>query len=262
MTFKDSLNNTFAALGRFCTGVVNDGDTVKFANAWDVVPTVFLFPIQLQTSTVGYENVNIWQHIEPLNVSKEGFSVSCQSVLRGGSGGNFVINHQFADWDGANGNDKWYSYTLNLPANISKISVTCKMTGECYTSREDTGDSDGHEYVDDSNYTTFYLQWRVDGKIVVPKYEAWTYFGEIRYQYTTGDANETKTLYLNNNSTITCEVCFHGESKYNSSPHGSEGRVSIVSYTCNTSSDMVIAHGTAGFIAIDPNSCPYTVTKG
>lgn len=262
MTFKDSLNNTFAALGRFCTGVVNDGDTVKFANAWDVVPTVFLFPIQLQTSTVGYENVNIWQHIEPLNVSKEGFSVSCQSVLRGGSGGNFVINHQFADWDGENGNDKWYSYTLNLPANISKISVTCKMTGKCYTSRADTGDSDGHEYVDDSNYTTFYLQWRVDGKIVVPKYEAWTYFGEIRYQYTTGDANETKTLYLNNNSTITCEVCFHGESEYNSSPNGSEGRVSIVSYTCNTSSDMVIAHGTAGFIAIDPNSCPYTVTKG
>lgn len=263
MTFKDSLNNTFAALGRFCTGVVNDNDVVKFANAWDVVPTVFLFPIQLQTATVGYENVNIWQHVEPLSVSKEGFTACCQSVLRAGSGGNFVVNHQFASWRGdTDGNDKWYSYTLNLPANISKISVTCQMTGECYTSRYDAGDSDGHEYVDDSNITTFYLQWRVDGKIVVPKYNAWEYEGEIRYQYTTGSANESKTFSLNNNSTITCEVCFHGESEYDSNPHGSRGRVSIVSYTCNTSSDMVIAHGTAGFIAIDPNSCPYTVTKG
>lgn len=263
MTFKDSLNNTFAALGRFCTGVANDGDTVKFASAWDVVPTVFLFPIQLQTATVGYENVNIWQHVEPLNVSKEGFTACCQSVLRAGSGGNFVVNHQFASWDGGkDGNDKWYSYTLNLPANISKISVTCQMTGECYTSRYDNGDSDGHEWVDDSNITTFYLQWRVDGKIVVPKYNAWEYEGEIRYQYTTGSANESKTFNLNNNSTITCEVCFHGESTYDSNPNGSIGRMSIVSYTCNTSSDMVIAHGTAGFIAIDPNSCPYTVTKG
>ena len=263
MTFKDSLNNTFAALGRFCTGVANDGDTIKFANAWDVIPTVFLFPIQLQTATVGYENVNIWQHVEPLNVSKEGFTACCQSVLRAGSGGNFVVNHQFASWDGGkDGNDKWYSYTLNLPANISKISVTCQMTGECYTSRYDNGDSDGHEWVDDSNITTFYLQWRVDGKIVVPKYNAWEYDGEIRYQYTTGSANESKTFNLNNNSTITCEVCFHGESTYDSNPNGSRGRMSIVSYTCNTSSDMVIARGTAGFIAIDPNSCPYTVTKG
>ena len=263
MTFKDSLNNTFAALGRFCTGVVNDSDVVKFANAWDVIPTVFLFPIQLQTATVGYENVNIWQHVEPLNVSKEGFTACCQSVLRAGSGGNFVVNHQFASWDGGeDGNDKWYSYTLNLPANISKISVTCQMTGECYTSRHDNGDSDGHEWVDDSNITTFYLQWRVDGKIVVPKYNAWEYEGEIRYQYTTGSANESKTFNLDNNSTITCEVCFHGESTYDSNPNGSRGRMSIVSYTCNTSSDMVIARGTAGFIAIDPNSCPYTVTKG
>lgn len=263
MTFKDSLNNTFAALGRFCTGVVNDSDVVKFANAWDVIPTVFLFPIQLQTATVGYENVNIWQHVEPLNVSKEGFTACCQSVLRAGSGGNFVVNHQFASWDGGkDGNDKWYSYTLNLPANISKISVTCQMTGECYTSRYDNGDSDGHEWVEDSNITTFYLQWRVDGKIVVPKYNAWEYEGEIRYQYTTGSANESKTFNLNNNSTITCEVCFHGESTYDSNPDGSRGRMSIVSYTCNTSSDMVIARGTAGFIAIDPNSCPYTVTKG
>ena len=263
MTFKDSLNNTFAALGRFCTGVVNDNDVVKFANAWDVIPTVFLFPIQLQTATVGYENGNIWQHVEPLNVSKEGFTACCQSVLRAGSGGNFVVNHQFASWDGGeDGNDKWYSYTLNLPANISKISVTCQMTGECYTSREDVGDSDGHEWVDDPNITTFYLRWRVDGKIVVPKYNAWEYEGEIRYQYTTGSANESKTFNLNNNSTITCEVCFHGKSTYDSTPNGSRGRMSIVSYTCNTSSDMVIAHGTAGFIAIDPNSCPYTVTKG
>ena len=91
MTFKDSLNNTFAALGRFCTGVGNDGDMIKFASAWDVVPTVFLFPNQLQTSAVGYTNVNIWQHIEPLNITKEGFTVCCQSVLKAGSGGSLGV---------------------------------------------------------------------------------------------------------------------------------------------------------------------------
>ena len=41
-----------------------------------------------------------------------------------------------------------------------------------------------------------------------------------------------------------------------------QGTCTLQSYSLDTASDSVIAHGTAGFIAIDPNSCPYTVTKG
>lgn len=136
MTFKDSLNNTFAALGRFCTGVVNDGDTIKFASAWDVVPSVFLFPIQLQTSAVGYTNVNIWQHIEPLNVTKEGFKVCCQSVLKAGSGGSFVVNTKIADWNLANHKSgQTYTYKLNVPTTATKAQINLTSVLYGYTKK-------------------------------------------------------------------------------------------------------------------------------
>lgn len=41
-----------------------------------------------------------------------------------------------------------------------------------------------------------------------------------------------------------------------------KGTCTLQSYSVDTASDSVITRGTAGFIAIDPNSCPYTVTKG
>ena len=259
MTFKDSLNNTFAALGRFCTGVANDGDTVKFASAWDVVPTVFLFPNQLQTSAVGYTNVNIWQHIEPLNITKEGFKVCCQSVLKAGSGGSFVVNTKIANWNLADNNSgQTYTYKLNVPTTATKaqINLTADVHGATFSEKFD---EDWLYY----KYTAvLYVKFEVNGKL----YSDFTEIGR-------GDGggvnvNYPKQINLNNNSEITITVMFkafyRGQETSDTDDDDSyvNGTCTLQSYSLDTASDSVIAHGIAGFIAIDPNSCPYTVTKG
>lgn len=268
MTFKDSLNNTFAALGRFCTGVVNDGDTVKFANAWDVVPTVFLFPIQLQTSAVGYTNVNIWQHIEPLNVTKEGFKVCCQSVLKAGSGGSFVVNTKIAGWNMTNdGGGKVYKYTFNVPTTATKLQVNllAALSGKFESDRWDDGDDSGYDYY--YHYSVLYVRYDVDGRMYSDYVESASGSGSG-----TTNTNISKQISLNSNSRITIYMMFRGfNDEHNSeitSGQGNKfwkdmgGTCTLQSYSVDTASDSVITRGTAGFIAIDPNSCPYTVTKG
>ena len=255
MTFKDSLNNTFASLGRFCSGVANDGDTVKFASAWDVVPTVFLFPNQLQTSAVGYTNVNIWQHIEPQNITKEGFKVCCQAVLKAGSGGSFTVNAKFADWDPEkDSSGKTYTYKLNVPTTATKarINLTAEVNGAKIVER---WDDDYWTY----KYTAvFYVKFEVDGKL----YSDFTEIG--RGDGSPIDVNYQKQININNNSEITITVMFKSFYRGNetSDVEDVSGTCTLQSYSVDTASDSVIAHGIAGFIAIDPNSCPYTVTKG
>ena len=270
MTFKDSLNNTFAALGRFCTGVANDGDTVKFANAWDVVPTVLLFPNQLQTSAVGYTNVNIWQHIEPLNITKEGFKVCCQSVLKAGSGGSFVVNAKIADWNmTSDGGGKTYTYTFNVPTTATKLQVNllAALSGTFESERWSDGDDDsGYDYY--YHYSVLYVKYDVDGRTYSDYAESASGSGDG-----TTNTNISKQISLNNNSRITISVMFRGfhdeddggkeiDGKGYDFWKNMKGTCTLQSYSVDTASDSVIARGTAGFIAIDPNSCPYTVTKG
>lgn len=261
MAFKDSLGNKFAALGRFCTGVANDGDTVKFANAWDVVPSVFLFPVQLQTSAVGYTNVNIWQHVEPLNVSEEGFKVCCQSVLKAGSGGSFVVNQKIASWNlKDNANKQTYTYEFNVPTTATKLQVNIISVLSGDTEKERDDDIYDYYYYD----TILYAKFALDGK-------QYSDFSEIARDSGAGNSttNSPIQINLNNNSKVTITIMFKavdddgdelpGHNKYFD---GMGGTCTLQSYSVNTASDSVIAHGTAGFIAIDPNSCPYTVTKG
>lgn len=268
MTFKDSLNNTFAALGRFCTGVINDGDTVKFANAWDVVPTVFLFPIQLQTSAVGYTNVNIWQHIEPLNITKEGFKVCCQSVLKAGSGGSFVVNTRIASWNMTNdGGGRVYTYTFNVPTTATKaqVNLLATLSGVTESDRWSDGDDSGYDYY--YHYSVLYVRYDVDGRMYSDYVESASGVGDGA-----DNTNISKQISLNSNSRITIYMMFRGfNDEHNSeitSGQGNKfwkdmgGTCTLQSYSVDTASDSVITRGTAGFIAIDPNSCPYTVTKG
>lgn len=265
MTFKDSLNNTFASLGRFCSGVANDGDTVKFASAWDVVPTVFLFPNQLQTSAVGYTNVNIWQHIEPLNITKQGFKVCCQSVLKAGSGGSFVLNTKIAEWNlASNKSGQTYTYKLNVPTTATKaqINLTSVLAGHTKKSHWSDGDDEGWDYYDYD--TVLYAKYELNGK-------TYSDFSEIARSSGSGDltTNTPKQITLNNNSEITITLMFRAFKDDGKEITGGAGYLkdmngtcTLQSYSVDTASDSVIARGTAGFIAIDPNSCPYTVTKG
>lgn len=265
MTFKDSLNNTFAALGRFCTGVVNDGDTVKFASAWDVIPSVFLFPVQLQTSAVGYTNVNMWQHVEPLNVSKEGFKVCCQSVLKAGSGGSFAVNTKIADWNLANHKSgQTYTYKLNIPTTATKAQINLSSILYGYTDKShwSDGDDEGWDYYDYD--TVLYAKYEVNGKL-------YSDFSEIGRSSGNGShsQNSSKQINLNNNSEITITLMFKGFEDDGSLITGGKGyyeemkgTCTLQSYSVDTATDSVITRGIAGFIAVDPNSCPFTVTKG
>ncbi len=271
MTFKDSLNNTFAALGRFCTGVANDGDTVKFASVWDVVPTVFLFPNQLQTSAVGYTNVNIFQHIEPLNITKEGFKVCCQSVLKAGSGGSFVVNNKIADWNmKRDKSSKVFSHNIQVPttATTMQINLSSKLQGD----ESSHYDSEYEEY--DYYYypSVLYIQYLVDGKV----------YSDYSLEHRNDGQgfstfNISKHISLSGNTLVTVNMkyrAFNGgwndnvtldkELPDDKAPYHEEnqGTCTLQSYSLDNASDSVIAHGTAGFIAIDPNSCPYTIVKG
>ena len=261
MIFKDSLNNTFAAIGRFCTGVANDGDTVKFSNPWDVVPTVFLFPNQLQTSAVGYTNVNIYQKVMPTNITKAGFTVCCQSILKSGSGGSFVINNKFGDWSNKEyGCGKVFSYTITVPTTATKAQVNIELGLVGYTSR--TKWDDDWWYTDDIAVAD--IQWLVDGNVYSDYSQAGEKAGGDGETFTY--MNISKEISLGGKSRITVNIRFKGldgddRSEIKIGYGRMKGNCTLKSYSIDTASDSVIARGTAGFIAVDPNSCPYTIVK-
>lgn len=265
MSFIDSNGHAFAGIGRFCTGTVNDGQTVKFANSWDVTPAVFLFPIRLQTSAVGYTNVNMYQDVEAINVSKEGFTAVCKSILKAGSGASFPLS-----WTCTGAKDAGdipvyknapasyhtenYSYNINIPTTATHIWITGEVAAcrvHYYSSYNDTigwdaadkvsitistntGERQGHtNYLDGGNGTDFIL---VDNN------------GFYR-----ATAGFTFDMAVSNVSTVTVTFSFYGECY--SVSYGK-----LTSYRTNLDSDVTVCHGTAGFIAIDPNTVPYSVS--
>ena len=265
MSFIDSNGHAFAGIGRFCTGTVNDGQTVKFANSWDVTPAVFLFPIRLQTSAVGYTNVNMYQDVEAINVSKEGFTAVCKSILKAGSGASSPLS-----WTCTGAKDAGdipvyknapasyhtenYSYNINIPTTATHIWITGEVAAcrvHYYSSYNDTigwdaadkvsitistntGERQGHtNYLDGGNGTDFIL---VDNN------------GFYR-----ATAGFTFDMAVSNVSTVTVTFSFYGECY--SVSYGK-----LTSYRTNLDSDVTVCHGTAGFIAIDPNTVPYSVS--
>lgn len=273
MTFKDSLNNTFATLGRFCTGVANDGDTIKFASAWDVVPSVFLFAQKFQTSAVGYSNVNIYQVVYPTQVTKEGFKVVCKSVLGAGSNNSIALNKEIATLtysrpSGYNEtetyNKDWQTYNFQIPTSATSVNVS--FSGFVDWAYGGTHGNTGVKYY--WTNANIYIKISVDGVVKVGEYLFLT--GKKATGTTTkhnGRASNSQNVNLNvsNNKNISISVRFTLDRRQTGSAGANNTKVasvSINSISSDTNIDTVIARGTAGFIAIDPNSCPYTVTKG
>ena len=272
MIFKDSLNNTFAALGRFCTGVANDGDTVKFASAWDVVPTVFLFAQKFQTSAVGYSNVNIYQVVYPENVTESGFKVVCKSVLGAGSNNSIVLNKEVAalvySKESGNGitptyNKDWTTYNIDIPSSATHANISLSGYVDWSISRYN---SHGTKWR--GTNANIYIKIFVDGTEKVGEYLFLT--GKKNQGGSSDKGRETNSqnipLNLSDNTKISVFVRFTldlwGNYSNYTMTNVKQASVTINSITSDTNIDTVISRGTAGFIAIDPNSCPYTVTKG
>lgn len=273
MSFIDSKGQVFSGIGRFCTGVANDGDTIKFASAWDIVPSVFLFAQKFQTSAVGYSNVNIYQVVYPTQVTKEGFKVVCKSVLGAGSNNSLSLNKKvsslvFSNEGSYNGwnpsyNKGWNSYSIKIPTSATSITISfsgiakwAEWGGSSHTGKHYTGVG-----------ASIYIKILVDGEERQGEFLFLSASGEHSIEHISGTKSESKnmTFSLSGNTQIT--LC----SRFVLSTHGShnptvkdqeQASVTINSITSDTNIDTVIARGTAGFIAIDPNSCPYTVIGG
>lgn len=248
MIFVDTAGNTFSGIGRFCTGNVNDGNTVTFRSPWDIVPSVFVFPTNLQTSAVGYSNVNILQQVAAINVTKSGFSVICRSVLKSGSNGYVSLNNTFLDESDPE-DQKTAKYTFSVPASATSTNVSYTISNTIY------GDS-GRVYV--GRRVQVYVSWESGGTVIA---------GEelVMDHHTIGNIhtltrNFTKQLSFKNITSITMVVRITTEKGGDVVEARSHSAITINNYTVNTAVDTIIARGSAGFIAIDPNTCPFTVT--
>lgn len=269
MTFTDSAGNAFAGIGRFCTGQVNDGDTVTFNTPWDIVPAVFLFPTQLQTSVVQYTNVNVYQQVMPTNVSEKGFTAICRSILKAGSGSNVPVNYvypeiksPFFSWTPDNAQwEVFQSYSIQIPSTATIFS--CQLSF----------DSKGYWNHIDDTIITVYVSANIDIQVKLD--------GDIAYSQTvlSNAANVTSTTggSLGGNKGIT--VSTKGKTNVEILVRGwgikkTKGRdqqvgagaarchCTLLSYSINAEADTVISRGSCGFIAVDPNTVPFTVTKG
>lgn len=256
MSFKDSLGNRFAGIGRFCTGLVNDGDTVRFNNPWDVVPSVFVFPTNLQTSAVGYSNVDILQQVSATNVSKNGFSVICRSILKSGSNGFVSLNKQVfsARYPNTSQQQNFTSeYTFSVPTTATTVTVEYNATINIYGGTT-TGNNGGVKY---GGHGIIWITWKSGSAVLAS--EELVNETEHRGSSTNRALNLQKTLNFKNISSITMHVRGSFEKKGIGSG-GAGGTVTINNYHLNTNVDTIIAHGSAGFIAVDPNTCAFTVS--
>lgn len=260
MSFLDSKGQAFSGIGRFCTGIVNDGQTVKFANPWDIVPTVFLFPIRLQTSAVGYTNINMYQDVEAINVSASGFTAVCKSVLKAGSSANVPIAWECKGEETPGSNvgyhTETYSYHIEIPNTVTHIWIS----GEAAASRY-------HHYY---NHGSSFSDWTITDETSITistntgikqEYPRYVTGGEGTMIEGKKGGNATYRaskafvfdMSLSNVSLVTVTFSIYG-------PCLNYSGGKLTSYRTNLNTDVTVCRGTAGFIAIDPNTVPYTTS--
>ena len=260
MTFVDTKGNTFAGIGRFCTGVVNDGQTVKFNSPWDITPTVFLFPVRLQTSAVGYTNINMYQDVEAINVSNRGFTAVCKSVLKAGSNANVPIAWECKGVEtpglDVDYHTETYSYHIKIPNTVTHIWISGEAAASLYHQHYNHESSLSDWTITDE--TSITISTNTGIKQEHPRYVTG---GEGTMIEGKGGGSATYRaskafvfdMSLSNVSLVTVTFSIYGPClKY------SGGK--LTSYRTNLNTDVTVCRGTAGFIAIDPNTVPYSVS--
>ena len=263
MSFVDSNGHAFAGIGRFCTGVVNDGQTVKFANPWDITPTVFLFPVRLQTSAVGYTNINMYQDVEAINVTNEGFTAVCKSILKAGSGADIPLSWECRATTDVTNNPQTYSYNINVPNTATHIWITGKASA-AKLNYNYNGESSVIYYTV-TDYTSIIITTNTGQRKEYHNYVSGDEGNVVQYggssTYYSAVKNFTFDMALSNVSTVTVTFSIY-KHEDNGGPMDPDFETSggkLISYRTNLDSDVTICRGTAGFIAVDPNTVPYTI---
>ena len=260
MTFVDTKGNTFAGIGRFCTGVVNDGQTVKFNSPWDITPTVFLFPVRLQTSAVGYTNINMYQDVEAINVSNRGFTAVCKSVLKAGSNANVPIAWECKGVEtpglDVDYHTETYSYHIKIPNTVTHIWISGEAAASLYHQHYNHESSLSDWTITDE--TSITISTNTGIKQEHPRYVTGGEGTMIDWITSGGGIYRASKAFvfdmsLSNVSLVTVTFSIYGPClKY------SGGK--LTSYRTNLNTDVTVCRGTAGFIAIDPNTVPYSVS--
>ena len=194
----------------------------------------------------------MYQDVEVINVSKEGFTAVCKSVLKAGSGANIPLS-----WQAGGGDDQYdssrvqapaggYSYNINIPTTVTHIWVTGEISAYAISIYRD-----GH---------TDWVGWDI-GSVTVStntgqRQEHPNYVDGRRGELVV-NGRETKSftfdMDVSNVSTVTVSFSF-GEYPYKNS------YAKMISYRTSLDTDTTICQGTAGFIAIDPNTVPYSIS--
>lgn len=262
MTFVDTKGNTFAGIGRFCTGIVNDGQTVKFNSPWDITPTVFLFPVRLQTSAVGYTNINMYQDVEAVNVSNSGFTAVCKSVLKAGSGADIPLSWECkAGQNTINNSVETYSYNINVPTTATHIWISGEASAtKLHHYYNHNSSYENYTAIDVTSVTISTNTGRrqehpnyVSGEegVVFKQSGSDTYYKAVK--------SFIFDMSLSNVSTVTVTFSIKGHTGGRADAFFETSGGKLKSYRTNLNSDVTVCSGTAGFIAIDPNTVPYTI---
>ena len=201
----------------------------------------------------------MFQDVEAINVSESGFTAVCKSVLKAGSGSNIPVSWTCSCTGGDDNSNRTetYSYNINIPTTITHIWVSGEVSAYChkYIYIDDDGGLPYYENYDKASITistnTGITQTHTDyvnGENGI--YESAIGNDNIYYRDTSSFSFD---MAVSNASTVTVIFSFYG-------PCFSNSYGKVTSYRTNLDSDVTVCQGTAGFIAIDPNTVPYSIS--
>ena len=287
MSFKDKNGQAFSVVGRFLTGIAQDGQYVKFTKPWDVVPTVMLIPTTMQTGVASYSASNIYTKCYAENVSKDGFKVRCYSSIGAGSSGMVGINKVESVVIPIVGDGQsprlsefgWHYDHMEYPEDWGDITV-CKKEGLLFnTPIPDTatnavirsvvkGFSDIWQGWDNQHYIfryfsiTVQIEYLANGKVIA----------------TDSTSSNTERTILRNlsfptGSTISIRVTYYLRKLTEEYDGGTDpyvrglrlssdvkAKIDIESATVNVNADSVISKGTVAFLVTDTANKQYTIS--
>ena len=275
MEFHDGNGNTFAMVGAMVMGTVKDGQWVKFTKPWKNAPNVIVTPISLQTALPGYNSTNLYLDCRPQNVTNNGFQAVCRTVLRAGSGGSVPVNEYIENVDGqidlgnfgvtsgwSSSHDSYNYYgtkksskTIEVPANATEISIVIKVDAIAYGKSKSDGEGGVLKY--GSNLTVS-LSISKDSNVIKKQTLA-----SLSSLGSDKSSSYTTTIKIDQSGTIKLEVETNLNPKYSAGNiwyASIRSRISLSSYSFNTTADVPLASGNAFFLCTDQHNSPYTIS--
>jgi len=246
MNFYDGNGSKFAGIGRYVSGTANHGQYVRFTNVWDKTPSVVVVPNILQTNVSSYNSYDVQIVCNAIDITTAGFTVQAYTVLKAGASGVIPINTTLLNDVQFNSGSKAYAnYTYTTIPNTATtativVSVTLiasvrpKFDYIWYT----TANADIELYVNDVLIAS---QYNIAGS---GTYTSLSYTSTLSAgTFTAGATLRTRIAYWSpvrdgDNAHIT---------------------TNIVQAQCNTTTDNVIATGSAAFICTDADNAQYSL---